>query len=103
MRRSLVLWGGKCPRNLLQVLLGLKVGISAPWGSGEELLEAVSEPPQQSRLKLKGHRSGKAMVSVHGLWRLSLDRKVRQTHCMLSKSFSCIIALPCCNFMRRVW
>ena len=89
----MVLWGGKCPRNLIQVLLGLKVGISAPWGWGEELLEAVSEPPQQSRLKLKGNRLG----------RLSLDGKVRQTHCMLSKNFSCIIALPCCNLMRRVW
>lgn len=65
MRRSSVLWGGKCPRNLIQVLLGLKVGISAPWGWGEELLEAVSEPPQQNRLKLKGNRLGKAMVSIH--------------------------------------
>lgn len=63
MRRSSALWGGKCPRNLIQVLLGLKVGTSAPWGWGEELLEAVSEPPQQSRLKLKGNRLGKAMVS----------------------------------------
>lgn len=34
---------------------------------GRSLLEVVSEPPQQSRLKLKGERRGKTMVYVCGL------------------------------------
>lgn len=101
--QGFALWGARCPTNLIQVLLGPKVGISAPWGCGGGAHSRLSRNIL-SRAGCNAKARGQArpwFISTAFGDSTGMRRRGRTKACF-SRNFTCIMAMPCCRFRRTV-